>query len=460
MKLDTETASQWSKMLHNEQTSTEMLENMFYALEKDSTEDPLKWEFYQLIARHANAPFRALESVIYDYSWRALAAVVAANENAPSVILENLLEYKDWSVRLSLALNPTTPRRILELLADEYADEVTLNPSIAREIEAAIKSANRDNLDIKEILTLSQSSFRAIRITIAESLKTPVAILEQLALDKDFHVRTAIARNPNTPALVLAKLAGDRDPADEDFAIPQSVASNPSTPISILEELITYGWNGEPIEDVQIKANTNLQRIREICETAMDMLRDGSRDRPNHGQFPSRQEAVARLVALGGAAFEPLCQALQDSSGYTRRFAAEALGRIDDPRAVMPLLRAFQESEVYVQRHVAFALAKIGDARAVAPLYSALWQRNVAREALSALHAVLKRTAGTVSSDDLRRVASLGDDGIATIEVPDTDGGYLAWNEVEEWLDYRPVKHLVQMEMEHRGLANGNRNLA
>ena len=77
----------------------------------------------------------------------------------------------------------------------------------------------------------------------------------------------------------------------------------------------------------------------------------------------------------------------------------------------------------------------------------------MAREALLALYDVLKRTAGTVSIDDLRRAASLEDAGIAVIEVPDTDGGYLAWNAVEERLDYRPVKQLARQEMERRGLA-------
>jgi hypothetical protein len=274
MELDTETASKWSKMLHDEQTSTEMLENIFHAVDKVSTEDPLKWEFYKLIARHSNAPFRALESVIYNYSWRDLAAVVAANEDAPAVILANLLEYKDWTVRRNLALNAATPRQILELLADEYDDEVTYNPSLASEIEAAIKSANRDDLDIEEILTLSQSPFTRIRLAIAENLKTPIAILEQLAQDKRFYVRAAIAGNPNTPASVLSKLADDRDPADEYSDIPRSVANNSNTPITILEKLTTYEWNGEPIEDVRITANNSLRSIHKISEASVEIIGD------------------------------------------------------------------------------------------------------------------------------------------------------------------------------------------
>jgi HEAT repeat protein len=185
----------------------------------------------------------------------------------------------------------------------------------------------------------------------------------------------------------------------------------------------------------------------------MALLRDGSKDHPVRGEFPSRYKALGGLVALGATVVEPLCLALQDQNGYTRRFAAEALARIGDRRAVVPLVIALQESEVYVQRYVAGALARVGDARAVAPLRIALGKPEIAQEALHALQAVLERTAGTVPIDDLRRVASLEDDGRAVVEVPDTDGGYLSWEQVEQWLDCRPVKQLARQELRRRGLA-------
>lgn len=187
-------------------------------------------------------------------------------------------------------------------------------------------------------------------------------------------------------------------------------------------------------------------------ETLMALLKDGSKDHPVRGQFPLRYKALSGLVALGAVAVEPLCLALQDQDGYTRRFAAEALARIGDPRAVVPLVIALQESEVYVQRHVAGALAKVGDAWAVVPLCRALGTPDIAREALHALRIVLERTAGNVPSDDLRRVASLADESYAMVELPDTDGGYLSWERVEQSLDCRPVKQLARQELERRGL--------
>lgn len=187
----------------------------------------------------------------------------------------------------------------------------------------------------------------------------------------------------------------------------------------------------------------------------MTLLRDNSRDVygahvPGRGEFAPRRQAVAGLVALGAAAIEPLCAALQDANGYTRRFAAEALRRIGDVRAVPALVVALQTSEVYVQRYVADALAVVGDERAVEPLYRALQNPDVAREALLALQAVLGRAAANVPIAMLGLVATLADDGRYVEDVPDTDGGYLSWERVERWLDYRPVKALAYQELAQR----------
>lgn len=182
----------------------------------------------------------------------------------------------------------------------------------------------------------------------------------------------------------------------------------------------------------------------------MALLRDGSTDHPARGEFPRRYGAVAGLVKLGSVAVEPLCHALLDPEGYTRRFAAEALARIADPRAIVPLLLAFQDSEVYVQRYVAGALAKVGDAQVVAPLCTALGHPEIARETLYALEKVLERIADNVSIDDLHRVLSLENNLMAVIEVPDTDGGYLSWEQVEQWLDCRFVKQLAQQALARR----------
>ena len=187
----------------------------------------------------------------------------------------------------------------------------------------------------------------------------------------------------------------------------------------------------------------------------MQLLRDGSKDAlgpyvPGRGEFAPRWQAVAGLVRHGALAVAPLCHALQAEDANTRRFAATALGRIGDARAVEPLVGAFQTSELYVQRYVAHALAVLGDERAIAALCRALQHPAIAQESLLALHAILARTADTVSPDLLHQIAHLDDVGHAVVEEPDTDGGYLSWNQVDQWLDYRPVKALARQALARR----------
>lgn len=194
----------------------------------------------------------------------------------------------------------------------------------------------------------------------------------------------------------------------------------------------------------------------EQLKLLMEQFRDSSKDPggpfvAGRGEFAPRWKALAGLVQLGDLAVEPLCQALQDKDGYTRRFAADALARIGDPRAVPPLVVALRESEVYAQRFIADALAVVGDARAVAPLCAALRNPDIANESLRALQAILTRAAGSVSGEDLRLVAGLADYDRYIVEVPDTDGGYLSWERVEYPLDCRQAKQLARDELARRG---------
>jgi hypothetical protein len=257
MELDT----QWERIVRDPETPTETLEKIFYALHEVPTEDSSVHEYYKLIAQHSNAPFSVLETVIFDWSWKDLAAVVASNPDTPKAILERLVAHKDWKVIWGLCANPATPRWVLELLAnlEDYEERVMWNPSLATELESAFEHAHQSNLDVEEIFRLSRSSFPRIREAIAGNAQTPIVILEQLAHDKQWCVRRGVAKNLNTPAFILAKLADDEDPADGYCEVPCSVASNPNAPIPLLEKLAMYEYNNMPVEDVRLAATNNLQ---------------------------------------------------------------------------------------------------------------------------------------------------------------------------------------------------------
>ncbi|KAF5416619.1 MAG: HEAT repeat-containing taxis proteinF [Candidatus Methanogaster sp.] len=86
-------------------------------------------------------------------------------------------------------------------------------------------------------------------------------------------------------------------------------------------------------------------------------------------------------------AVEPLIVALQDEDPGVRGNAATALGMIGDQRAVDPLIVAIQDEDPGVGKHVANALGMIGDIRTIEPLITALGDAdwNVRGNAASAL---------------------------------------------------------------------------
>jgi HEAT repeat protein len=77
-----------------------------------------------------------------------------------------------------------------------------------------------------------------------------------------------------------------------------------------------------------------------------------------------REQAAGALLeaieSLGTLAVKPLLEALTDSEGTVRRFAASLLGKIGDPRAIQPLGLALYDTHFEVGRIAAESLAKFG----------------------------------------------------------------------------------------------------
>lgn len=83
-----------------------------------------------------------------------------------------------------------------------------------------------------------------------------------------------------------------------------------------------------------------------------------------------------RVAIMGASAVEALVAALKHSDSYLCERAAEALGKIGNPRAVEPLCVALWHQSLNVGRAAAQALGEIGDSRAVKALQVALSVRN------------------------------------------------------------------------------------
>ncbi|MEK7679021.1 MAG: HEAT repeat domain-containing protein, partial [Deltaproteobacteria bacterium] len=104
--------------------------------------------------------------------------------------------------------------------------------------------------------------------------------------------------------------------------------------------------------------------------------------------FLHKGAGLPRVVGLSGASSpigggsqkadetQRLIEALKDPNADVRQNAAEALGELKDPRAVLPLIEALKDGNGGVRQSAAWALGKLKDPRAVLPLLEALKDPN------------------------------------------------------------------------------------
>jgi len=75
-------------------------------------------------------------------------------------------------------------------------------------------------------------------------------------------------------------------------------------------------------------------------------------------------------------AIEPLAKALDDIEDIVRHWAAHALGHIGNGQAYQPLVKALKDPEAKVRWVAAEALGDIGDGRAIEPLQNSCKDEN------------------------------------------------------------------------------------
>jgi len=89
--------------------------------------------------------------------------------------------------------------------------------------------------------------------------------------------------------------------------------------------------------------------------------------------------------------------ALEDGDKSVQSAAAQALGRLEDSRALEPLVAALKHADANVRREAAVPLGNLRDLRAVDPLIAALKDENsdVRERAALALRIVSQEDIGT-----------------------------------------------------------------
>jgi len=220
-------------------------------------------KFREAIAWNPNTPFNLQEELATDDN-NLVRTNIALSPHTPTPILLQLAQDKDAEVRQHLAWNFNTPDTILEQLAGKLA-----------------------SLDYSYLHTLEVNGY-----------KTPVTLIEQMAIDKRSEVRKGAAKYGNTPAKILEQLA-----LDEDARVRRMVALNVNTPWGALLGQLAHDT------DVGVRSAVAI-RLNAISVSPFSLL--------------SATELPEILSSLGEGTQESLLQLLahhEDSSA--RRFVAQ-----------------------------------------------------------------------------------------------------------------------------------------
>jgi HEAT repeat protein len=99
-----------------------------------------------------------------------------------------------------------------------------------------------------------------------------------------------------------------------------------------------------------------------------------------------REVAVAIVMRFPSDAVAPLVATLQNSSPLARLTAVRCLGQLNNPRAVQPLCDLLTDKDTAVRRAAVEALGRLNDPRAVGPLCGLLGDQDATmREAVVAI---------------------------------------------------------------------------
>ena len=128
----------------------------------------------------------------------------------------------------------------------------------------------------------------------------------------------------------------------------------------------------------------------------------------------TRKYAKKMLVQMGKAAVEPLIAALNDKSSDVRNSAAEALVKINDPRAVKPLIAAFKDENLELQLNASaiILLGNVGDKSITSVLAKIMNDENESTWLRQAAATALGKIGGESSFMALVEILRSEDEGL------------------------------------------------
>lgn len=228
--------------------------------------------------------FKDLLSTLSDDSFAIVREAVAQNLLTDSVVLAKLAKDTVPEIRLSVVLNPATPKTIIESLindTDDYTRRIAQR-YLQQGYLDFIYNQDQGNNSIKESVISNYYSLQRITEQLMDGMDLKLAcymfvtnmhfsddVIQSNIHNKDFIIRMALAKSPHTPIKYLKKLS-----RDYDSRVREAIAYNIATPTRILEQIA--------LDEVDIvkyyvatNSNTNMQTLNKLANDSSILVRSG-----------------------------------------------------------------------------------------------------------------------------------------------------------------------------------------
>ncbi len=232
----------------------------------------------------------------------------------------------------------------------------------------------------------------------------PISHLIKMLKDTDIYVRKSAINalmNFNDPNSIEPLIEALNDPEDDVVVLAAKALKyksderivNPLIPLlknqnediryAAADTLITLHHSGFEFDDFKKADNIVIEHQKKINNAKMQQasfksyreieipIQNSIRDFKDSNSS-IRNSAVQSIVKIGKPAVPSMINCLDNPDSIVRRKACDALGLMDDTRAVEPLNKMLKDSNRHVRRRAANALIKVGDESSIKPLIEAL----------------------------------------------------------------------------------------
>ena len=170
------------------------------------------------------------------------ASVMKIKYTNPALSAEELVklsQHKAPIVRLKVALHPSTPKSVLERLAQD--DYESICAAVASNISTPVET-------LAQLARKKRKALPFIQMRVAQNPNASAEILAELAQSPHPPIRAKVAEHPNTSADTLKKLAADADATagrlakrELEFTTPAKQAAKKATPSTALKTAMGNG---------------------------------------------------------------------------------------------------------------------------------------------------------------------------------------------------------------------------